>query len=75
MSTRTDSTPKEVAIRLRAALRNRPDLGLRKLITDSILESVNPFEPKARRKPQKWFVLACLLTLSAAGSFIFFNLK
>ncbi len=59
---------------LRDNLKGRPDLGMANALTERVLESRNPFDAKAGRPPQRWFVLCCLLTVLAAGGFLYFNL-
>jgi len=58
---------------LRQYLRQRPDLGLAHAALDSVLEPLNPFDPKARRGPRRWFVLSLLLGGALAGCFLYFN--
>jgi hypothetical protein len=60
---------------LKESVRNRRDLGLRRAIVDSVLDPENPFEPKTPRKPQKWFVLSCVLLLLTVGCFVYFNFR
>ena len=67
-------TAKEVYTALRQNLRSRPDLGLGKAVADRVLEPPNPFEPGVVRKPQRWFVLLCIISLAALGAFVYFNL-
>jgi hypothetical protein len=57
---------------LTRSLRARPDLGVGKAIFDCVLESKNPFEEKAIRVPQKWFVLWMLLALLGIACFLYF---
>ena len=58
---------------LRQNLRRRSDLGFSNAVTAIILEPRNPFEPKARRKPQRWVLLALLSWLAAISAFVYFN--
>lgn len=58
---------------LRQYLRQRPDLGCARAVLDSVLEPLNPFDPKARRAPRRWFVLLVLLGGALAGCFLYFN--
>ncbi|HEX8801553.1 MAG TPA: hypothetical protein VF772_23215 [Terriglobales bacterium] len=58
---------------LRQYLRQRPDLGFAHAALDSVLEPLNPFDPKARRAPRRWFVLFVLLGGALAGCFLYFN--
>jgi len=53
--------------------RNRPDVGVGKAVRDAVLEPANPFDPKAARRPRRWFVLFSLLTAMALGFFFYFN--
>lgn len=66
-------TAKEVLTTLRHNLRSRSDLGLGKAVADRVLEPPNPFEPGLIRRPQRWFVLLCLISLAALGAFVYFN--
>ncbi len=59
---------------LRENLKRRPDLGMVNGLAERVLDSRNPFDAEAVRPPQRWFVLGCLLTVLAAGGFVFFNL-
>ena len=54
-------------------MRNRPDIGLRRAICDGVLEAGNPFDGKATRLPQRWFVLFCVLAAMGLGFFFYFN--
>ena len=58
---------------LRQYLRQRPDLGFAHAALDSVLEPLNPFDPKARRAPRRWFVLLVLFGGALAGCFLYFN--
>ena len=58
---------------LRQYLRKRPDLGFGHAALDSVLEPLNPFDPKARRAPRRWSVLLVLLGGALAGCFLYFN--
>ena len=58
---------------LRQYLRQRPDLGFAHAALDSVLEPLNPFDPKARRTPRRWFVLFVLLGGALVGCFLYFN--
>ena len=53
--------------------RNRPDVGVGKALRDAVLETANPFEPKATRPPRRWFVLFALLAGTLLGCFAYFN--
>lgn len=66
-------TVHQVYALLKESVRNRRDLGLRRAIVDGVLDPENPFEPKAARKPQKWFVLSCVLLLLTVSCFVYFN--
>ena len=66
-------TAKEAYTALRQNLRSRPDLGLGKAVAGCVLEPPNPFEPGVVRKPQRWFVLLCIISLVALGAFVYFN--
>ena len=59
---------------LKDYLKGRLELGLRTAILHLMLESPNTFEPEARRRPRKAFVLAVLWLLALAGVFVSFNL-
>ena len=66
-------TAKEVLTTLRHKLRSRSDLGLGKAVADRLLEPQNPFEPGLVRRPQRWFVLLCIISVAAFGAFVYFN--
>lgn len=57
---------------LRRYLRARPDMGTGKAVLNCVLEPKNPFEEKALRPPQRWFVLWMLLALLGLGCFLYF---
>lgn len=67
------TTTKEAHDILRQNLRRRSDLGFSKAVTAIILEPHNPFEPGARRKPQRWFLLVLASSLAAISAFLYFN--
>ncbi len=67
------ATVKEVRAALRQKLDSRPDLGLSKAIVNAVLEPANPFDPAATRKPQRWFVLACVVSVGTLSAFFYFN--
>jgi len=67
-------TRQEVHSWLKDHLRGRPELGLSKAVAHVVLEPPNPFEPEARRRPRKEFVLGALWLLALAGVFVYFNL-
>jgi len=58
---------------LREDLRKRSDLGLRKTVAQHLLEPPNPFDPNSGQKPQRWFVLSCVVSLAAVGAVVYFN--
>ncbi len=64
---------KEVYVMLRGDVRKRPDLGLRRAIAQHLLEPPNPFDPNSTRRPQRWFVLSCIVSLAAVGAVFYFN--
>ena len=66
-------TAKEVCLMLRDALRKRSDLGLHKTVARYLLEPLNPFDPNSVRRPQRWFVLSCLVSSAALGAVVYFN--
>jgi hypothetical protein len=66
-------TAKEVLTTLRHNLRSRSDVGLGKAVADRLLEPPNPFEPGLVRRPQKWFVVLCIISVAALGAFVYFN--
>ncbi len=55
-------------------LRQRPDIGFRKAITNLILRPANPFNPEARRLPNPVVLIAAVALAAMAGCFIYFNL-
>ena len=54
-------------------LSRRPDLGLDKMLLNLGLEPASPFDPQARRNFKKGFVLALLIALGLAATFLYFN--
>ncbi len=64
----------EAHARLEEYLKQRRDIGLRKAIANMILEPPNPFDPEARRKPKAGFVVATILFVAVAVSFVYFNI-
>jgi len=66
-------TFKPVYSALSQYIRNRADIGAGKAMLESVLESANPFDPKAARPPRRWFVLLSLLAAMAIGFFFYFN--
>jgi hypothetical protein len=66
-------TTREVYTALQQSLRSRPDLGFRKTVADGVLEPQNPFVRDASRRPQRWFVLTCVVATAAVGCFLYFN--
>lgn len=58
---------------LRDDLRKRPDLGLRRTVADYLLEPRSPLEPNSVRRPQRWFVLSCIISLAAVVAVVYFN--
>ena len=43
------------------------------IVADGVLEAQNPFEPNASRRPQRWFVLTCVVAAATVGCFLYFN--
>ena len=66
-------TVKPVYSALSQYIRNRADIGASKAMLDGVLESANPFDPKAARPPRRWFVLLSLLAAMVIGFFFYFN--
>jgi hypothetical protein len=66
-------TPKEVDHMLRQHFRSRSDLGFWKVVEAKVLEPQNPFGPRTRRKPQRWFVVLLIASLSVIAAFVHFN--
>lgn len=58
---------------LQQYMRQRPELGISKGLSDLALESSNPFDSKSKRLPKRWFALSVLLAASASSCFIYFN--
>jgi hypothetical protein len=54
-------------------LAERPDIGLRMAFTNIVLESRNPFDPRAPRKPKAAFVLGAGLLAAGLLCFSLFN--
>jgi hypothetical protein len=66
-------TVKPVYDVLRQYARKRPDIGVGKVLLDSVLEPASPFDSKGVRSPKRWFVLLSLLAAFMFASFIYFN--
>lgn len=58
---------------LRDDFRKRPDIGLRKTAARYLLEPPNPFDPNSIQRPQRWFVLSCIVSLAPVGGVVYFN--
>ena len=67
------TTTKSVCGVLHQYLRDRSDLGIGKAVRDSVLEPLNPFDPKAARAPRRWSVLFGLLGGLLLGCIVYFN--
>ena len=66
-------TPVEVHAWVEESFQGRADVGFGKAIANLILEPLNPFEPGARRRPNKGFLLGALLLTATFVIFIYFN--
>jgi hypothetical protein len=55
-------------------LQQRPDIGFRKAVTSLILRPANPFNPGARRLPNRIAVIAAVALTATAGCFMYFSL-
>ena len=66
-------TVKEVYAMLRDDFRERPDFGLRRTTARYLLEPPNPFDPNSIRRPRRWFVLSCIVSLAAVVAVVYFN--
>ena len=64
---------KEVYAALSQYIRSWPDIGALKAVGDLVLESRNPFEPKAARAPQRWFVFFALVDALAIATLDYFG--
>jgi hypothetical protein len=67
--------PKQVARQIRADIKKRAEVGLRKALLDLILEPQNPFDTTLRRRPRKLAILVGLLVLAALFCLVHFNLS
>jgi hypothetical protein len=67
-------SPLEVTGMFVTYLRQRPDIGFRKAITNLLLRPANPFNPEARRPPNPVVLIAAAALAATAGCFIYFNL-
>jgi hypothetical protein len=65
--------PIQVHRMLRQNLGRRSDLGLWNALVARIFEPQNPFEAHSRRRPQRWFVLFVVSSVSALSAFVYFN--
>lgn len=66
-------TPEEVDRMLRQHLRRRSDLGLWNALTAMFFKPNNPFATQFRRRPQRWFVLLAVSSVTAVAAFVYFN--
>ncbi len=57
-----------------AYLRQRPDIGFRKAVANLILRPSDPFNPGARRLPNRIVVIAAVALAATAVCFIYFDL-
>ena len=64
---------KEVYAALSQYIRSWPDLGALKAVGDLVLESRNPFEPKAARAPRRWSVFVAMVAALAIATFAYFG--
>lgn len=55
------------------SLAQQPHIGLRKAVVNMVLESHNPFDLSARRKPRACFVLGTVFFAAAVICFCYFN--
>ena len=58
---------------LQVCVVQRPDIGLRKAIANTILQPVNPFETEARRQPKIAALIAVIVIAATACCFAYFN--
>ena len=60
------------------AIRNHfaqaPDAGVWRRLADTVLETPNPFNPNARRRPKQDSVVLAVLILAAVGLAFYFNI-
>ena len=66
-------TAKAVYVMLQDTFRKRPDLGLRRIVADHLMEPPNPFDPNSVWRPRRWFVFFSFVSLAAIGTVIYFN--
>jgi len=71
---RESVTQEKARVWLDEYLQRRSDLGLANLLRDLALESPNPFELDARRKPRAGCLVAAILFAAALAWFGCFNL-
>ncbi|HEV2173199.1 MAG TPA: hypothetical protein VGR71_06520 [Nitrospira sp.] len=64
---------REMRAWIEESLGQRSDIGLGKAIVNTLFETPNPFDPRARRKPKAGFVVGAILFAVAAGYFCYFN--
>ncbi len=72
-STQSGAATLEIHKALVHYLSRRPDLGLNKMLLNLALEPPSPFDPQGRRSLKKGFVLATVVALGLAATFIYFN--
>jgi hypothetical protein len=66
-------TPGEAHAWIEELLMQRPDIGLRKAVTNVAIEPQNPFDAAARRNPRLGFMVAAILLVTALAVLIYFN--
>jgi hypothetical protein len=56
-------------------LEQRPDIGVRRIITGWFVEPPNAFDPQARRSPKRGIVIVSTYLILMAGAWAFFNFR
>ena len=67
-------TAASISEAIRERLARSSDAGLSKRFANAFLEPPNPFNPKARRRPNQDFVILGVLFIAALGLALYFNI-
>jgi hypothetical protein len=66
-------SPGEAHVWIEELLMQRPDMGLRKALTNVAFQRQNPFDAGARRNLRLGLMIAAILLVAALGVLIYFN--
>jgi hypothetical protein len=66
-------SPGEMLKWIEESLAQQPHIGLRKAVTNIVLEARSLFDPRARRRPRVGFALGAVFFAAAVICFCYFN--